>query len=98
IDSAMYKAIYSPIYETTDSTMYKASNKMINKNYQSDTSHDLIFDTDSSDTESDSSFNVTLDQTFHTWDDAKNFLNRYELEKRFSIRRKHTKNQIVNNN
>ncbi|CAG8760168.1 19138_t:CDS:2, partial [Dentiscutata erythropus] len=53
----------------------------------------LVFDTDSSDEESDSTFSALtlfLGQTFLTWDDAQKFLDSYGLEKGFSIRRKRT--------
>ncbi|CAB4491665.1 hypothetical protein RhiirA5_507384 [Rhizophagus irregularis] len=36
--------------------------------------------------------NLTLGQTFQTWDEAEKFLNDYALEKGFSIRRKRTEN------
>ncbi|RIB00780.1 hypothetical protein C2G38_2051388 [Gigaspora rosea] len=45
-----------------------------------------VFDTDSSDKESDNTFSaLTLGQTFITWDDAEKSLDRYGLEKGFSI-------------
>ncbi|CAG8778893.1 29360_t:CDS:2, partial [Gigaspora margarita] len=95
----------------TNETVNEESNELLNvlkdaitEDYQGSISHGLISDMDSSDKELDvSSLKITLDnvflrQSFDTWNDAETFLNKYGLEKGFSIRRKQTENQIENDN
>ncbi|CAB4468012.1 unnamed protein product [Rhizophagus irregularis] len=52
----------------------------------------LIIDSSSEDDIENPTSNLTLGQTFQTWDEAEKFLNDYALEKGFSIRRKRTEN------
>ncbi|CAG8794500.1 12702_t:CDS:2, partial [Gigaspora margarita] len=72
-EDAIYEATDNVLYEDLDSVLYKSIDSATYKSIYSsiyETTNDFL------DKESDSSL-----KTFHTWDNAKNFLNRYGLEK-----------------
>ncbi|CAG8844618.1 17035_t:CDS:2, partial [Gigaspora margarita] len=83
-----FEKTYTTIHkETTKSTTNNSRSKVnleeqLLRSVDQEHSYILVFDTDSSDKESNNTFStLTLGQTFITWDDAEKFLDSYGLEK-----------------
>ncbi|CAG8616093.1 3447_t:CDS:2, partial [Racocetra fulgida] len=108
-DKVINEELNKAVVENYQDVCYEVINKALNEslslneveveNYQDNTSHRLIFDMDSSDEDLNvpaPSLQITLEQSFHIWDDVENFLKDYGLEKDFSICKKRTETQMEN--